>query len=41
MSHKEQRVWSLLNSLRYKVRSEVLREERKIYLQEQIITAVQ
>jgi hypothetical protein len=32
MLYKEQRAWLLLNSLRYKVRSGVLREERKIRL---------
>jgi hypothetical protein len=41
MSHEEQHAWSLLNGLRQKVRSRVLREEREIRSQEQVITAAQ
>jgi hypothetical protein len=41
MLHKEQRAWSLLNSLRRKVRSGVLREEREIRSRKQVITAAQ
>jgi C4-dicarboxylate-specific signal transduction histidine kinase len=41
MSHEEQRAWSLLNGLRREVRSGVLREEREIRSQEQVITAAQ
>jgi hypothetical protein len=41
MSHEEQRAWSLLNGLRREVRSRVLREEREICSQEQVITAAQ
>jgi hypothetical protein len=41
MSYKEQRAWSLLNSLRREVRSKVLRKEHKICLQKQVITTVQ
>jgi hypothetical protein len=39
MSHEEQRAWLLLNSLRRKVRSRVLREERKIRSRKQVIAA--
>jgi hypothetical protein len=41
MLYKEQRAWSLLNSLRRKVRSGVLREEREIRSWKQMITAAQ
>jgi hypothetical protein len=41
MSHEEQRAWSLLNGLRHKVRSGVLREEREIRSRKQVIAAVQ
>jgi hypothetical protein len=41
MSHEEQRAWLLLNGLRREVRSGVLREEREIRSQEQVITAAQ
>jgi hypothetical protein len=41
MSHKEQRAWSLLNSLRHEVRSGVLREEREIRSRKQVIAVAQ
>jgi hypothetical protein len=41
MSYEQQRAWSLLNSLRRDVRSEVLREKREIRSREQVIAAAQ